>query len=107
MSELYSRNLFYCLQNPADNSQLYTNYGEFTRTITGEIKDELNVEFEQLQNDCSPTGANMDEEAMEDLIDTLKKKPAVTHLSFLNTKTLHELIITMANQLQSLQQDNG
>lgn len=70
-----------------------------------DVKAELNQEYKQWQNDCSPMLSEMTEEEFDRLFNDTKKNSAV--LSDLSTNNLKGLIIYLADRQQKLPGASG
>lgn len=107
-SEKTTQLLFRALEDPEkEGGAIASNIDEFREMITLDEKDIIVDEYTALEQECSPALDSMSEEAVDELLESLKKKPEEIAGGVFNIVIAHRLILSLVNQLQSLQKDSG
>jgi hypothetical protein len=99
--------LYRSLIDPENNEPITESITEFRKLLTNEDRNLLIEEYNSLVEECSPSPKNMSIEEYDRLVELLKKNPVETIGNCSSLLTLKKLSMYLAEQLQSLQKDNG
>jgi len=102
------QSLYRALRDPEDAEKtIAPSMTRFRLLISADERNLLVEEYTSLEQECSPIQPGMTEGEIDDLLETLKKRPEQIAGSVSNIVTARQLISSLVNRLASLQKDNG
>jgi hypothetical protein len=99
--------LFRSCRNPDNGEPIAADVTEFRRLLSNEERSALIDEYNALAQECNPSPMEMDPAEFDALIAQVKKNIQETIGNISNLQTLRKLSRYLAEELLSLQKDNG
>lgn len=105
-SEKLTQQLYRVIEDPGTGKSVGT-ITDFRRLLTPETKSILTQEFSQFADECNPDPVQMSDEEFDVLLESVKKNSRKTLGNVSSIFTARKLIVSLVEELQSLQKDNG